>query len=161
MIRLSSAVALVFVLAPAAHAGRFVETSGSAGATVTITDDGCTASVLFDDARVRWPDEARTSLSLVLPLRIVGSSDVAVEARGFAAGGGAPAALLSTLTDDAYLFEPGDASDDNWSRALTLSDTRGRLRLVMAMDEDDSGAQSELAVDSIDLSIEDCGAGPE
>lgn len=155
---IAAAGALIVALsAPPAEAGRFVELSKVEGVSVSITDDACTASILLDDARVRWPDDARTTLSIALPLRIVGVSDVSVEARGFVAGGGEPTALLSTLTDDAYLFEPGDAEDDNWSRTLAFGETRGRLRLVMAINEDASAGQSELAVDSIDLAIENCG----
>ena len=153
--RFATLTAACVLAAAPALAGRFVTTDGSAGVAATVTDDGCTASVLFDDARVRTSGDVRSFLSLVLPLRIIGDSDVAVEARGFAAGGGEPAALLSTLTDDIYLFEPGDAEDDNWSRNETIGSTRGRLRLVMAIDE--AEGDNELGVDSIDLSIENCG----
>lgn len=155
---LAAAAASVLIAGPAA-AGRFVEAPGGQGASVTITDDGCTASVLFDDARVRGPEDLRERLRVKLPLRIVGASDVSVETRGFAAGSGEAAAILSTRSGDETLFESDSSDDPNWSQQTSIDSVRGRMWLDLSLDADsDADDQTELSVDSIDLSIENCGA---
>ncbi|MBY0422800.1 MAG: hypothetical protein K2Q06_10895 [Parvularculaceae bacterium] len=148
-----------FAAASSADAGRFVEAGGAPGTSVSITDDGCTASVLFDDARVRGPGDLRERQRLQLPLRIIGASDVAVEARGFASGSAEAAAILATRAGEETLFDSDFGDDPNWSREVEFEGLRGRLWLVLALDAgDDAAEQTELGVDSIDLSIADCGA---
>ena len=150
-------VGVSLLSAGSAEAGRFVEAGGSAGTSVSITEDGCTASVLFDDARVRGPEDARERMRLRLPLRVVGSSDVSIEARGFSAGAADGAAVLASRFGEDTLFESDGSDDPNWSRELALDSFSGRLWLVLSLFDAEAG-QSELAVDTIDLSIADCGA---
>ena len=149
-------IAALALTASGASAGHFVEAGGSAKASVSITEDGCTASVLFDDARVHGPGDPREQQSLLLPLRVVGASDVSVEARGFAAGRAEATAILSTRQGEETLFDSDFADEPNWSSTAQLDEFRGRIWLELTLDAETAETDTELGVDSIDLSIADC-----
>ncbi len=146
----AAATAIALGSAQAAHFEPLYTFVGT-GATVSVTDDGCTASVLFDEASV---SEARDWYATPIPLMIDGRSTVNVDARGFYTGYADASATVSIEGRERTLyFEEGD--DGNWSRTFALRRASGAFDLSMYL----AGAydQSMLVLDSVDLTLDDCG----
>ncbi len=146
---------------PPAPARAAFEASGLVqGVRVALTDDRCTASVLFDDATLRGSDD-RLALPLTLPLRIVGGpSDMTVEARGYLSSPEHASAYLTVGGQTEELVEEASADDSSFATASTFSGVAdsGALKLDLAMAEpapQDKDA-ALFAMDSLDLTLADC-----
>lgn len=145
-----SAVIAVVASAPATAAYFEQGYSIGSGVTVTVTDDGCTASVLFDEASV---SDLQKYYDASIPLYLVGQSAVRVDVRGFYEGFEGAAAKLSSNGRPVTFFE-GDETG-NWSRSFYLNRMHDAPRLSLTTDA--WYGSTMLTVDSIDLTVEDCG----
>ncbi len=162
--------------APSDRAPHFEKSDAAAGVSVAVTSDGCTASVLFDDAAVSGPQPRNWEREI--PLKVAGGdSGIAVSgsASGYYSGAGKVTASLgvSGMTT-VRIFDFNGAMEGNWTSDFqapgryipgagfsVLIELRGDAE-TYDLDGNTvwtklAPADAKLTVDSVDLVIPDCG----
>lgn len=168
---------------PKLKANYFVETSAVEGVSVALTLDGCTASVLFDDATVSGGGGPRVARGFEIPLKVVGVAGnkygvfISGASSGYYSGVVRATAKLSIGAVPTYLFlssDPARAQEGNWKTEFQHPGTKSgaSMSLFLELTGDGDGIdldgnriwttvppqEANLTVDTIDLVMANCGA---
>ncbi|MEQ1929565.1 MAG: hypothetical protein ABL957_03405 [Parvularculaceae bacterium] len=131
------------------------------GVSVAITDDKCTASVLFDDASLSGVGGGGYALPLAIPLRIVGGPvDVTVDARGFVSSRAQTQAFLAISDQTQQLVDMANGDNVSFMTTGRFNSVRDSgellLELTMAEPQPDEAQSTLFTMDSLDLTLEQC-----
>ena len=149
-------------LTPEPVSAKFDTIGSIEGVSVSMTDDRCIASVIFDSAALGGDASGPKDRAFTLPLRVVGGpADMTVEARGFVSSTAHSEVALSVNGQRRSLVDVPNADDYDFAATDKIEDVgdAGVFRVELKMDDQDpdQAAASILALDSLDFTLANCG----